>query len=141
MKGAFCSDLFIGQFVLNHTTSPAKNGSAVLIVIFHEIFTADSPDQTLILAELTQKVTDTGAHLCYSSVMIHLEISASQCLRKGQRDFRLSPESSMESLCRTIEDKNHSVQLWSTLEEKIGIETITFMGNKRKAVISNIADK
>ena len=83
----------------------------------------------------------TGAHFYYPSVMSHLKIAGSQCLGKGQWDFSLAPDSSMGSLCRTIEQKSHSVQLWGTLEEKAEMEIMTLVGNTRKALISNIANQ
>lgn len=83
----------------------------------------------------------TGAQLYHPSIMSHLEIATSQCLEKGQWDFRLTPNSSMVSLCRTTKQKPHSFQLWGALEEKIEMEVITLSGNTRKTLVTNTANQ
>lgn len=87
-------NLFMGQFVLSHTTPSAENNLSVLIASFHETLGKSSVLKVQPRPWSQQSwVMATGAHLCYPSVRSHLEIASSQCLGRGQWDSILVPGS------------------------------------------------
>lgn len=104
-----------------------------------EIFCAESRAQTLISADLTQKVMATGAHLYSPSFMSHLEIASSQCLGiSGFSGWLLTPPWGHSA---GPSSKKITVQPWGTLEKKVEMEIMTLVGNTRKALISNSANQ